>query len=64
MAATLVLTHFNELFVPNDPGHPLRGKEMNEGTILKDAYVAFDGDKILAIGEGDVPKSLIVQQII
>ena len=59
MAATLVLTHFNELFVPNDPGHPLRGKEMNKGTILKDAYVAFDSDKILAIGEGDVPKSLI-----
>ncbi|MBY0584829.1 imidazolonepropionase [Murdochiella sp. Marseille-P8839] len=59
MTATLILTHFNELFVPNDPGHPLRGKEMNEATVLKDAYVAFQDDKILAIGEGEVPAELI-----
>lgn len=61
MTATLILTHFNELFVPNDPGHPLRGKEMNEATVLKDAYVAFQDDKILAIGEGEVPAELIGQ---
>ena len=59
MTATLILTHFNELFVPNDPGHPLRGKEMNEATVLKDAYVAFQDDKILAIGEGEVSAELI-----
>lgn len=59
MTATLILTHFNELFVPNDPGHPLRGKEMNEATVMKDAYVAFQDDKILAIGEGEVPAELI-----
>lgn len=61
MTATLILTHFNELFVPHDPGHPLRGKEMNEATVLKDAYVAFQDDKILAIGEGEVPAELIGQ---
>lgn len=59
MTATLLLTHFNEVFVPNDPGHPLRGKEMNEATVLKDAYVAFQNDKILAIGEGEPPAELI-----
>lgn len=62
MTATLILTHFNELFSPHDPGHPLRGKEMNEATVLKDAYVAFQGDKILAIGEGEVPAELIGPQ--
>lgn len=62
MTATLILTNFNELFSPHDPGHPLRGKEMNEATVLKDAYVAFQGDKILAIGEGEVPAELIGPQ--
>lgn len=64
MTATRILTHFNELFVPHDPGHPLRGKEMNEATILKDAYVAFADDKILAIGEGEVPAELIDENTI
>lgn len=64
MTATRILTHFNELFVPHDPGHPLRGKEMNEATILKDAYVAFADDKILAIGEGEVPEELIDENTI
>lgn len=64
MTATRILTHFNELFVPHDPGHPLRGKEMNEATILKDAYVAFADDKILAIGEGEVPAELIDESTI
>lgn len=64
MTATRILTHFNELFVPHDPGHPLRGKEMNEATILKDAYVAFADDKILGIGEGEVPTELLDQNTI
>ena len=64
MTATRILTHFNELFVPHDPGHPLRGKEMNEATILKDAYVAFADDKILAIGEGEVPAELMDENTI
>ncbi|MDD7593147.1 MAG: imidazolonepropionase [Peptoniphilaceae bacterium] len=53
MAADRILTHFNELFCPHDPGHPLYGSEMNEATVLKDAYVAFADGKIQAIGEGD-----------
>lgn len=64
MTATRILTHFNELFVPHDPGHPLRGKEMNEATILKDAYVAFADDKILAIGEGEAPAELMDENTI
>lgn len=64
MTATRILTHFNELFVPHDPGHPLRGKEMNEATILKDAYVAFADDKILAFGEGEVPAELMDENTI
>ena len=64
MTATRILTHFNERVVPQDPGHPLRGKEMNEATILKDAYVAFADDKILAIGEGEVPADLMAENTI
>ena len=30
MSADILLTHFNQLFCPNDLGHPLYGKEMAE----------------------------------
>ncbi len=59
MAADRILTHFNELFCPNDPGHPLRGAEMNEATILKDAYVAFEKGKIAAVGVGEPEARLV-----
>ena len=33
MSADVILTHFNQLFCPNDLGHPLYGKEMAEANV-------------------------------
>ena len=33
MSADVILTHFNQLFCPNDLGHPLYGKEMAEAQL-------------------------------
>ena len=30
MSADILLTHFNQLFYPNDLGHPLYGKPIDE----------------------------------
>lgn len=59
MSADRVLYNLNEIFCPNDLGHPLRGSEMNEAKILKNGYIAIKDGKILAVGEGEVPKELI-----
>lgn len=59
MAANKVLYNLNEVFCPNDLGRPLKGYEMNEATILKNAYIAIKDGKILKVGEGEVPKDLI-----
>lgn len=59
MTADLILTHFNEVFCPKDLGRPLRGAEMKEATILKDAYIAFQDGKILALGEGEPDPALL-----
>lgn len=59
MHADRILTHFNQVFAPHDPGHPLRGQEMNQADILDDAYIAFKDGKILATGSGQVPADLV-----
>ncbi|MTB64945.1 imidazolonepropionase [Streptococcus sp. zg-86] len=59
MTADKVLVHFNQLFCPIDPGHPLRGAEMKEGQILTDAYIAIKDGKILEVGSGEPRADLI-----
>ena len=59
MSADVLLTHFNQLFCPNDLGHPLYGKEMAEAQILSDAYIAIKDGKILAVGSGQPDPELI-----
>lgn len=59
MGADRVLYNLNEVFCPKDLGRPLRGQEMNQATILKNAYIAIKDGKILKVGEGEVPKELI-----
>ncbi|HFI0944940.1 TPA: imidazolonepropionase [Streptococcus suis] len=59
MFADKILTHFNQVFCPNDPGHPLAGKEMATATILEDGYIAIKDGKILATGTG-VPQADLV----
>lgn len=58
MIADKILYNLNEIFCPNDLGHPLRGAEMNEAKILKNGYIAISGEKILEVGEGDVQENL------
>lgn len=53
-----ILFGFNEIFCPNDPGRPLRGKEMNDAKILKDAYIAIEGEEILEVGVGEEYKKI------
>lgn len=59
MFADKILTHFNQVFCPNDPGHPLAGKEMATATILEDGYIAIKDGKILATGTGGPQADLV-----
>ncbi|HFU4221963.1 TPA: imidazolonepropionase [Streptococcus suis] len=59
MFADKILTHFNQVFCPNDPGHPLAGKEMATATILEDGYIAIKDGKILATGTGEPQADLV-----
>lgn len=59
MFADKILTHFNQVFCPNDPGHPLAGKEMAAATILEDGYIAIKDGKILATGTGEPQADLV-----
>ncbi len=59
MFADKILTHFNQVFCPNDPGHPLAGKEMATTTILEDGYIAIKDGKILATGTGEPQADLV-----
>ncbi|HFU4217523.1 TPA: imidazolonepropionase [Streptococcus suis] len=59
MFADKILTHFNQVFCPDDPGHPLFGKEMATATILEDGYIAIKDGKILATGTGEPQADLV-----
>ena len=59
MTADLLLTHFNQVFCPNDLGHPLFGAEMKEAQVLEDGYIAVKDGKILALGSGEPDAGLI-----
>lgn len=62
MGADKLLIHLNQIFCPIDKGHPLRGTEMSEATIIEDGYIAIKEGKILSVGAGDPPKELIGPQ--
>lgn len=59
MVADVLLTHFNQIVCPNDPGHPLTGQEMKEATIIEDGYLALKDGFIMALGSGQPDSSLI-----
>ncbi len=59
MFADTILTHIDEVFCPKDPGHPLRGSEMNQADILKDGFIAIKDGKIAAVGEGEAYAALV-----
>lgn len=59
MYADKLLVNFNQIFCPNDPGHPLRGKEMSEATIIENGYLAMKDGKILQVGTGEPSQDLI-----
>ncbi|VTS48759.1 imidazolonepropionase [Streptococcus dysgalactiae] len=59
MVADVLLTHFNQIVCPNDPGHPLTGQEMKEATIIEDGYLALKDGLIMALGSGQPDTSLI-----
>ncbi|MBP2623978.1 imidazolonepropionase [Streptococcus oricebi] len=59
MVADLLLVHFNQVFCPKDPGHPLFGQEMKEAQVLEDGYIAVKDGKILTVGSGEPDPSLI-----
>lgn len=59
MSADLILTHFNQVFCPNDLGHPLFGQEMKEANIIEDGYIAVKDGKILAVGKGEPAADLV-----
>lgn len=59
MVADVLLTHFNQIVCPNDPGHPLTRQEMKEATIIEDGYLALKDGLIMALGSGQPDASLI-----
>lgn len=52
MKADKILFNIGQLFCPHDLSRALKGAEMNEATILKNAYLAIKDGKILEKGEG------------
>lgn len=64
MVADVLLTHFNQLVSPNDPGHPLTGQEMKEATIIEDGYLALKDGLIIALGSGEPDTELVGSETI
>ncbi|WHL22913.1 imidazolonepropionase [Streptococcus iniae] len=59
MVADLLLVHFNQIFCPNDPGHPLFGHQMKEANIIENGYIAIKDGVILEVGSGEPQEALI-----
>lgn len=59
VGADKLFIHLNQIFCPIDNGHPLRGSEMSEATIIDKGYIAIKNGKILSVGSGNPPKELI-----
>lgn len=59
MQADKLLVNFSQIFCPNDPGHPLRGAEMNEAQIIENGYIAIKDDKIMEVAAGE-PSELLI----
>ncbi|HES4421969.1 TPA: imidazolonepropionase [Streptococcus pyogenes] len=64
MVADVLLTHFNQLFCLNDPGHPLTGQEMKKATIVEDGYIAIKDGLIVVLGSGEPDAELVGTQTI
>lgn len=58
-SADFVLFGFSQLFAPHDKGRPLCGSEMSKADILTNGYIAVRGGKIMAVGQGEVPRALL-----
>ncbi|MDO4680982.1 MAG: imidazolonepropionase [Aerococcus sp.] len=59
MYADTILTHFSQIFAPNDPGHPLTKDEMSEANVIADGYIAIKDGKIQKVGSGEPDPELI-----
>lgn len=59
MKADKLLINFSQIFCPVDKGHPLRGKEMNEATVIEHGYIAIKEGKILEVSAGEPREELI-----
>lgn len=58
MFADKILTHFSQIFCPQDKGRPLCGTEMSEGLMIENGYIAIKDGQILAVASGN-PDELI-----
>ena len=58
MKADKLLINFSQIFCPVDKGHPLRGEEMSEATIIEDGYIAIKDGKILEVNSGSPREEL------
>ena len=59
MKADKLLINFSQIFCPIDKGHPLRGAEMSEATIIEDGYIAIKDGKILEVRAGSPREELM-----
>lgn len=59
MKADKILTNFNQIFCPTDMGHPLRGAEMNEATVIENGYIAIKDGKIMQVASGQPDVEII-----
>lgn len=59
MKADKLLINFSQIFCPIDKGHPLRGAEMSEATIIEDGYIAIKDGKILEVKAGSPREELM-----
>lgn len=60
MKANLVIENIGQL-VTGRGVSPLYGEEMKNLDILKNAYIAINGDTIIAVGEGECPNEYLME---
>lgn len=60
MKATLVIENISKLITLKGENRPRVGKEMREIGLIENGIVAVDGDKIIYVGEGNLPSHIEV----
>ena len=62
MKANLIIKNIDNLITLKGPNRPRIKEEMRESGIIKNGIVAMNGDKIIYVGEGELPEEIQVDE--